>query len=563
MAKRDSSNKKPKISAKWRRLLRMIPGYDPFATAAPGEWFDEEAAQDACDWFSTCIRHVKGPLAGQLIQLEDWQKAVTGCTWGWKQANGLRRYREVFVYVGKKNAKTTWAAGTLLYALVGPGRSQGAEIYSGAASREQAALVFSIAAGMVTQEPSMDELLTIYGMRGGSVTKSITYPGLYASYKCVAADADTFDGANVWLAIADELHRHKNPELANLLQQSTAAQPEALMIYTTTADYNRESVCNTKLKYARAVRDNGGDPEKPGHDSAFLPVIYECSIDDDWTDPKIWRKANPNLDVSISSSFLKRECQKAKDSPTELNTFLRLHMNIVTETDVAWLKMDKWDACDEPRSDLAGRVCFAGLDLASTRDLCAFVMVFPDDETETPSYDVLCNFWIPKETARDREREDHVPYLTWANQGFIELTDGNRANYNVIRRRINELGEKYNIREIAIDRWNSTQLQTDLEDAGFEVVPYGQGYGSMTAPTKEFEALVISRAIRHGANPVLRWMASNVFVKMDDAGNLKPSRKKSSEKIDGIVAAIMGLGRAMVFQDEGPSVYEERGLVTV
>jgi len=549
----------PKVLAKWRALFRLIPGYDPIASATAGDWFDEQAAEQAIAFFPECLKHVKGPKAGQPFELERWQKAVTGCLFGWKRSDGLRRYRECLLYVAKKNGKSAWVAGLILYMLVCDGE-QGAELYSAAASRDQASLVFAHAAGMVRQESHLSERLTVYGARGGSVTKSIVYEDAFGSYKCLAADANTADGANVHMAAIDELHRHKTPELAEVLQKSTASRSQPLVIYTTTADYNRESLCNTKLKYARQVRDNGGRSTKPGFDPEFLPVIFEASTEDDWTDPAVWAKANPNMDVSVPKSFLARECRKAQDTPSELNNFLRLHLNIVTDSDVAFFPMQEWDAvgaeCTVNEQELQGHDCFTGVDLSSTRDITAVVHCFPDEDG---GYSVLPRFFVPEHTARDRERKDGVPYSAWAREGFIELTSGNVVDYDVIHEHIKADGEQFHIREIAIDRWNSTQLQTQLIGDGFEVVPFGQGFASMSAPTKEIEKLVVEGTFNHGNNPVLRWMAKNTTAETDAAGNLKPSKKRSSEKIDGIVAAIMALGRAMVSEGEKESVYEKPG----
>jgi phage terminase large subunit-like protein len=553
--------KHPTIPAKWRKLFKLIPGYDPVLTAATGDWFDPKAAQTAIDFIQMVVKHAKGAKAGKLFLLELWQVAVVGCLFGWKRKDGTRRYRECLLYVAKKNGKSALAAAIILYMLTQDDEI-GSEIYSAAATREQAAIIFSHAIGMVKQSPKLNDMLTIYGGKGGSVSKSIVFDRQMSSYKCLAADANTVDGVSPCLNVVDELHRHKTPDLAEILHKSTAAREQPLTLYTTTADYNRESLCNTVLKQARAVRDNPGDPDKPGYDSAFLPVIFECSADDDWRDPVVWRKANPNLGITIEETFFAREVKTAEETPSKLNSFLRLNLNIVTDADVAYLSHEQWDACeDETCTDnLEGRACFAGLDASTTLDVTALVLLFPGDEG---AYTVKPYFWIPSEGAEKRERLDHVPYRTWARGGHLEMTDGNVIDYDVIRKRINELGETHNIEGIAIDRWNTTQLQTQLIGDGFDVVKFGQGFGSMTAPTKELEALVVSESLHHDGDPVLRWMAGNIMVETDAAGNRKPSKDKSSEKIDGMVALIMALGIAMVAEVKKASKYETQGLVFV
>ena len=551
---------KQPIPAQWQKLFKLIPGYDPLATAGDC-WFNATVAEEKIAFFAEMLKHAKGTSvvpAGAPFVLRPWQQAVTGCLFGWMRPDGTRRYRECLLYVPKKSGKSAWAAGILLCVQT-TDHEFGAELYSAASTRDQAALVFQHVVGMVRQQEQLRDRLTVYGAGGGSIQRSVVYDEEMSSYKCLAADANTADGSNVHCAVIDEVHRHKSPELAEVLQKSTAARRQPLVLYTTTADYNRPSLCNTLLHYAKAVRDNDGDPNKPGFDEAFLPVIYEASRDDDYLDPAVWYRANPNLGVTVPEEFLAREAKKAVESPTTLNNFLRLHLNIVTDADVAFLDIKQWDACagDVDAAALAtsleGRSCYAGLDLASTRDVAAFVLLFPEDGNA-----VLPFFWVPSEQARNRDRKDHVPYLQWIREGLINETEGDVVDYDAIHVAIVELGKRYNIREIAIDRWNSTQLQTQLGKDGFNVIKFGQGYASMSAPTKELEKLVISGTMRHAGNPVLRWMAGNVMVTADPAANLKPAKDKSTEKIDGIVALIMALGRAIVYG--ATSAYEHSGV---
>lgn len=337
---------------------------------------------------------------------------------------------------------------------------------------------------------------------------------------------------------------------------STGARRQPLIIHITTADFDRESICNEKYDYACKVRDGVVD------DPAFLPVIYEAGLDEDWTSPKVWKRVNPNLGVSLSVDYLQRECRKAQDTPSYENTFKRLHLNIRTQQDVRWLTLEAWDACDGSPIDesaLARRQCWAGLDLSTTTDISALVLVFLEDDGTVI---LVPKFWIPAEGAEKRERRDRVPYVTWARQGLVEMTPGNVIDYDRIKAYIDSLHETYDVHEIAIDRWNATQITTQLQCEGHEVIAFGQGYRDMSAPTKEFEKLVISGKLRHGGNPVLRWMVSHVSVETDAARNLKPSKKKSTERIDGIVAAIMALGRAL-YVDETTSIYEKEKIMYV
>lgn len=529
--------------------IRTLPGYDPY-DQADGYEFIEDDAQYAIDWFEAYITHTKGELAGQPYILEPHERAIMANIFGWKhKKTHYRRYKEVFYFVPRKNSKTTFAAGLALEILF-TDDEQGAECYCGAADRDQATLLFGQAAAMVRKCPEMDSRVKIY-----ATGKSIVYEETNSSFKAISAEAGTKHGYNSSFVALDELHAQRDRELVDVLLTSTGSRRQPLVISTTTSDYQREgSICNEKHDYASKVRDGIID------DPTMLPVIYEASLDDDWTDPEVWAKANPNLDKSISLDYIRRACEKAKETPTFENTFKRLHLNIRTEQDVRWLSIEKWDKCDFPEllEDLEGKECWAGLDLSSTTDLTALVLAFPvDDKIALKPF-----FWVPGDNARKRERRDRAPYLTWARQGFIELTDGNVIDYDLIRKRIGELHEKYNIKQIAIDRWAATQLITQLEGDGFDVMPFGQGFHSMGAPTKEMEKLVLGEQLATGGHPVLRWCASNVTVEQNAAGDMKPNKAKSTERIDGIVAAIMAIGAASARIDT-VSVYESRGLLVI
>ena len=553
---------------KWRTLFdEHLPRYDPIAWMQPGEYFDAEQAEFACGFFHDVLRHAKGSRAGQPFDLEPWEEAILGALWGFRLHDGRRRYRECFLYVPKKNGKTAFIAGVLLLVLT-TDNELGAELYSAASSRDQAALMFSHASGMVSQSPDLASRLQVYGASGASQQRSILFPANGNSYyRCLAADANTVDGAFPHFVAIDEIHRHKNRDLADILQKGTAAQQHSLVIYTTTADYNRESLCNELLRTAHDVIANGGDPNKAGYDPSFLPVVYEVSPEDQkrknyWQDPKVWKKANPNLGVTVTYEFMEREVQRCKDNPSKLNSFLRFHLNVVTDAAESWFDMDRWDACPPPATEreLRVRPAWAGLDLSSTTDLSGFVMEFPDDDG---GYDTIARFWMPADNIDERERNDKVPYRAWVTAGYIKATDGNVIDYDVIREDIKDLGDEFDIQEIAVDPYNATQITTQLAGDGFNVVFFRQGFLSISAPSKELEKLVMSRKHRHGGNPVLRWMASNTVIERDASDNIKPSKRKSTTRIDGIICCVMAIGRAMVRGARTKSVYEERGLTTI
>jgi len=324
-----------------------------------------------------------------------------------------------------------------------------------------------------------------------------------------------------------------------------------LFLMFTTAGYDRESVCWEEYDYAKKVRD--GIIE----DATYLPVIYEADPEDDWSAVENWRKANPNLGITPKLEFLQEECRRAKESAAYQNTFRRLYLNQWTEQETRWLDMDAWEACAErfDPGDLRGLPCYIGLDLASTTDVAAEALVFPPVADENPLWRVMWRFWVPSEGMKKRVTRDRVPYDVWTREGHIEATEGNIIDYETIKARVLDDCETYQVQEIVYDRWGATQLITQLGSEGLTCVPFGQGFQSMAAPTKEWEKIVVGRQLAHNGNPVARWMMSNCAVRMDPAGNLKPDKSKSSDRIDGIVAAIMGLGRAMVAEPTG-SVYD-------
>ena len=514
-------------------------------TAPSGYWFDEAAAARACAFFPRFLRHTKGKWAGQPFELDAWQLPIIRVVFGWKRPDGTRRFRIAYIEIPRKNGKTGLAAGIGLYLAIADGEI-GAEVYSAANDKDQAAICHTEAKLMRAQNEAL---------RGRSLVfkNSIVFPKTNSAYLVISSDAGTKDGLNAHGIIYDELHASKHRDLYDVLHTSTGARTQPLEWLITTAGSDRKSLCYEMHEYAEKVRDGIIiDPE-------FLPVIYAASKDDDWQKPETWAKANPNLGRTISFEYVQKQAERAKELPRYENTFKRLHLNLWTEQVTRWLPLQAWDACHAAvdREALRGRRCFAGLDLSTTTDITALGLIFPDD---AGGYDWLPFFWVPEENAQRRQRRDRVPYLDWIAQGLIRATPGNVVDYDMIRADINALGAEFNIEELAIDRWNATQITTQLQGDGFNVFAFGQGYQSMSPPAKELEKLVLGRVVRHGANPVLRWMASNVAIVQDAAENIKPSKEKSTERIDGIVAGVMGLGRAIA---QAGSIYEERGLITV
>lgn len=537
---------------KYRRLAVERHERDLEDAEDRGLHFDAEAADRVVAFFETYLRHHKGEWAGELFELEEWQREeIIRPLFGWMRGDGTRRFRTAYIEVPRKNGKSTLAAGIGLYLTVADGEP-GAEVYSSATKKDQAKIVHEAATQMVKRSPQLKRFAK-------TLRNNIHVPALGSKFEPLGADSDTLDGLNTHGNIIDELHAHRDRRLWDVLITSMGARRQPMTAAITTAGvYDRESIGWEQHEYATKVLE-GIIP-----DDSFFGYIAAADEGDDWTSPATWYKANPNLGVSLKEEYLATECERAQHSPAYQNTFRRLHLDEWTQQADRWIDMKVWNGragIIDP-DGLSGQRCVAGLDLASTTDIAAFLLLFPPAETEE-LWRVLARFWIPEERIAERAQRDRVPYDAWVRDGWITATEGNVIDYDKVRADINEDGARYQIEEIAIDRWNATQIATQLDGDGFTVAMFGQGFASMSAPTKELLTLLLGGRLAHGGNPVLDWMASNVAVKQDEAGNLKPDRKRSSEKIDGIVALIMALGRAMVQAGPVGSVYEERGVVVL
>ena len=388
--------------------------------------------------------------------------------------------------------------------------------------------------------------------------KRIIYTPTNSFYQVLSAEAYSKHGFNIHGVVFDELHTQPNRKLFDVMTKGSGdARMQPLYFLITTAGTDTNSICYETHQKAKDIL------EGRKIDPTFYPVIYGAGEDEDWTDPKVWMKSNPSLGETIGMDKVEAACESAKQNPGEENSFRQLRLNQWVKQAVRWMPMDKWDACAFPVNEemLEGRVCYGGLDLSSTTDLTSFCLVFPPEDEEEPYY-VLPYFWVPEDTLELRVKRDHVPYDLWNRQGYLETTEGNVVHYGYIEKFIERLGERFNIRDIAFDRWGATQMSQDLENMGFTVVPMGQGFASMSPPTKELMKLTLEKKIAHGGHPVLRWNMDNIFIRTDPAGNIKADKAKSTEKIDGAIAMIMALDRAIrCGNDTSESVYDTRGLL--
>ncbi len=531
--------------------MRKLKKYKPTKFKAKGSYYDKDAA-DFAVMFIESLCHTKGTWAGKPFELIDWQEQIIRDIFGTLKPNGYRQFNTAYVEIPKKQGKSELAAAVALLLTCGDGEER-AEVYGCAADRQQATIVFDVAADMVRMCPALNKRVKILASQ-----KRIIYTPTNSFYQVLSAEAYSKHGFNIHGVVFDELHTQPNRKLFDVMTKGSGdARMQPLYFLITTAGTDTHSICYETHQKAKDIL------EGRKVDPTFYPVIYGADEADDWTDPRVWKKANPSLNITVGIDKVEAACESAKQNPGEENSFRQLRLNQWVKQAVRWMPMDKWDACAfvVQEDDLEGRVCYGGLDLSSTTDITAFVLVFPPLDEED-KYCILPYFWVPEETLELRVRRDHVPYDVWERQGKLMTTEGNVVHYGFIEKYIERLGERFNIREIAFDRWGAVQMVQNLEGMGFTVVPFGQGFKDMSPPTKELMKLVLEQNIAHGGHPVLRWMMDNIFIRTDPAGNIKADKEKSTEKIDGAVAAIMGLDRAIrCGNDAGASVYDSRGLL--
>jgi phage terminase large subunit-like protein len=475
------------------------------------------------------LTHTKGPFAQQPFNLRPWQTRILRQLFKTGK-DGRRVYRQCLLMLPRKNGKTELAAALAIYFLIFDGEI-GGEVYSAAADKDQAALVFNVAAQMIRNDAELLAQCEIIDSQ-----KRIVHRASGSFYRAISAEAYSKHGFNASVVIYDELHAAPSRELWDVLTTSQGARSQPLTLAISTAGYDRHSILWELYAHAKKVA------EHPALDPTFLPILYEAAPDADWTDERVWRRANPALGDFRSLEEMRVTCARAKEIPAQENTFRRLYLNQWTEQASRWLQLSAWDGClaAVPRATLRGRRCYVGMDLSSTKDLTALVAVFPDDD----GFDVLAQFFVPHDSLQERSTRDRVPYAEWAKQGYLVPTPGNVVDYEYIRQTVKDWAAEFAIQEIAFDPWNATDLVTRLsEQDGFTCVPMRQGFTSLSAPTKALEKAVLGRTLRHDGHPVLRWCVSNVSVETDATGNLKPSKKVSTERIDGVVALIMAIDR--------------------
>ena len=527
-----------------------LKNYKPSQFMLPTSRYDKKKADRAVTFIEN-LCHTKGKWAGTPFWLLPWQEQLIRDIFGIVKADGNRQFRTAFVEICKKVGKSELAAAVALYLLYADNEPS-AEVYGAAADRQQASIVFDVAKQMVEMSPALMKRSKLMG-----ATKRIVNYSNAGYYQVLSAEVGGKHGFSVSGLVFDEIHTQPNRQLYDVLTKgSSDARQNPLHFIITTAGNDRHSIAyELHTKAVDILEGRRVDP-------TFYPVVYGLKDDEDWEDEANWYKVNPSLGYTVDIERLRDAYREAKQNPADEVTFKWLRCNMWVSSTVAWIPDAIYMRGNESieAASLEGRDCYAGLDLSSTGDITALVLIFPPRD-ENEKYVLLPYFWIPEETIPRRVKANSVPYDIWEKQGYIMSTEGNVIHYDFIEKFIMDLSEKYHILEIAVDRWNATQMIQNLEGEGFTIIPFGQGFSSMSAPTKEFYRLLMEGRIIHGGNPVLRWMAGNVVIDTDPAGNIKVTKAKSKEKIDGIVAAIMALDRCIRQEGQSGSVYDERGLL--
>lgn len=493
-------------------------------------YFDVDEANKAFLFAYKFCRHSKGEWAGHPLELEEWQKFCVGNIFGWKRKDDdTRKFVYFYIQVARKNGKSTLMAFIGVYVLVCDGES-GAEIYSAATKKDQAKIIFDEAKNMINASPELKGLLTVY-------RNNISFERMLSKFEPLSADVDSLDGLNVHLGLIDELHAHKNSGVYDILDSAKGARRQPLIGVGTTAGLNPQCFCHDKyLDYKNILK---GSVE---NEDTFI-YIAELDEEDDWTDPDVWIKANPNLGVSVYPKDLESMCETAKRMLTAQNSFKCKRLNMWVSSTVSWANMEKYNACTFQigQEELLGRRCYAGCDLASRNDLASVCLEFPLDNGY---YAVLHQSFMPEEKIYDNSRRDNVDYRAWINAGYIIATPGNVVDFDWIEEYIRNQAQKYEITEVCFDPWNATQMAAHLIDEGFNCVEVRQGYKSLSEPTKDLCGVIEDSKLVHFDDPVLRWAVGNVVSQSDENDNIRPSKAKSSSKIDPAMALIIAHTRA-------------------
>lgn len=537
-------------AGKLQRLAVQRHEQDLVSLGSQGFVFSKDSADRIFKFFSF-LRHSIGRWANQQFLLSGWQAWMLMVLFGWLREDGTRRFRTAYCQVARKNGKTTLAAGIGLY-LFSADSEQGAEVYTAATKRDQARIAHQEAIRMRSLSKELSQRIAV-------MKDNLHIVDNFSKFEPLGSDSDTLDGLNVHGAIVDELHAHKNRGVWDKLVTATGSRSQPMVFSITTAGNDKTSICWEQRSYAEKLL------ERSMENNSFFAFICEPDQEDEWTDKTVWKKANPNLGESLFLEGLEDDFRRAKDNPAFQNSFRQLRLDQWTEQAERFIDMQKWDACPvkavpSVESSTEEKFCYAGLDLSSTQDLSAFVLCFPGGNTGT--WHLIPRFYLPSDDIKTKEERHRVPYTQWAREGFITLTPGNVIDYAYIEEDVYRLAEKYLIHQIGYDPFRATEIVQRLQDSGLEMVEVRQGALSLDAPLNRLNDLVVSGRLNHMGNPIMRWMAGSLAVKADANDNLRPLKAdgKDRYKIDGIVASLIAINRAIAGEENPPSVYETQGI---
>lgn len=536
------------VASKWVRLQCQRHLDDLVDGHKRGLYFDKADANRFIAFFERFLTHTKGKWAGQPFLLLPWQKFAVASIFGWKKDDGSRRFSTLYCQVGRKNGKTQLLAGIGL-AMLDFDNEPAASVVFAATKRDQAKIAHDEATRMVKASPALKKRVTI-------LRNNLTVKSTHSTAEPLSSDAKSLDGLSVSCGILDEMHAHKQADLLNVLKSATGARTNPLIAIITTAGFNIGGPCFQMMRSACEVLEG-----KTTDDSLF-PLIYTLDDDDDFTDQAVWIKANPSIDVSISTAYLAKELQQAQNyGGSMLVNFRTKHMNEWVSSSATWIPDKVVVGNKSPVEPPNAQPCWGGLDLASVGDITALTLIWPHES----GYITRSWYWLPEDAVEKRiQSTGSYMYEEFGNCENVFITEGNVTDYDSIRRFVtgyhiedgvvkydaNCLATRYKIEAIAFDRFNSSQCVLNLAADGINVVPYGQGFVSMSAPSKELERLMSEYKMHHDGDPVLRWMFGNVVLRMDPSGNIKPDKEKSGDKIDGIVSLVMAIGQAMTDQQK-------------
>ena len=542
------TNKLVKLAVK-----RHVEDLIRFSAEDSPYYFDEEAAKFGIDFFSF-LKHTKGKWAGQPVILEPWQQFIISVIYGWKKRKtGKRRFRVAYIEVARKNGKSTMFAGIGLKGTIADGEAE-AEVYSAATKKDQAKIVWDQARNMVKKSGDLKKILKLF-------QNSISHEGSGSKFVPLSSDVDSMDGLNVSLGLIDEYHAHKNDEMYNILRSAMGSRTQPLLAIITTAGFNTSSSCKREHDYVVQLLEGRQENEE------YFGIIYSLDKGDDWQDERNWIKSNPNLGISIDLDDFRNQYAGAKSRPSKINEFKTKRLNIWTTAYTRWILDSKWrkNVRSVRLEDFEGRDCYTAIDLSTTIDISGYCHCFPPVGNET-KHTLFWRFFIPEENLRERSLKEDVPYDVWIKRGFVTATPGDVIDYEFIEQALLKDAEMFNILEIPYDPYNATQFVSSLMDEGMECVAFKQGITSISPAAKMFETKVLRNEIIVEDNPVMDYMIGCAEVYSDASGNIKvikPDRKTSNKRIDGVIMAIMALFRAVMGEAEGSSVYEKRGVRAV